>query len=246
MNTLNLILVSIIVLVSCNQTTTSNSNTQEKNTIEVKEIASVSATITKDTTFNFNSYELDLIPSGWSQYFTGKGNGTEWKILDDGGNKVLAQLSEEDIRGHFNEIVFDGINLKNVELIVRLKGVKGKRDQGGGFVWRFIDADNHYIVRANPLEDNVVLYKMEKGVRTDLPLIGKGKTYGVDVEPLGDDWNTLKLTVKDDLFTVYLNDKEIFQVSDKTFPDAGKIGLWTKADAVTYFDDFQIKSISEK
>ncbi|RLD68721.1 MAG: hypothetical protein DRI95_02115 [Bacteroidetes bacterium] len=86
---------------------------------------------------------------------------------------------------------------------------------------------------------------MEKGIRTDLPLIGKGKTYGVEVEPLGDDWNTLKLTVKDDLFTVYLNDKEIFQVSDKTFPDVGKIGLWTKADAVTYFDDFQIKSLSE-
>ena len=245
MNTLNLILVGIIVLASCNQSTTSNSNTQEKNTVEIKEIATVSSTTTKDTTFNFNNYELDKIPFGWSQYFTGKGDGTEWKILDDGGNKVLAQLSENNPNYHFNEIVFDEFKIKNVELTVRLKGVNGKIDQGGGFVWRFADLDNYYVVRANPLEDNVVLYKVEKGKRTDLPLIGKGKTYGVEVAPLGDGWNTLKLTVKDDLFTVYLNDKEIFRVSDKTFPDAGKIGLWTKADAVTYFDDFQIKSLDE-
>ncbi len=85
------------------------------------------------------------------------------------------------------------------------------------------------------------MYKVEDGKRTDLPLIGKGKTYGVDVEALGSGWNTLKLTVKNELFTVYLNDKEIFKVSDKTFTNAGKVGLWTKADAVTWFDDFQIK-----
>ncbi len=118
-------------------------------------------------------------------------------------------------------------------------------DQGGGFVWRFIDADNYYVVRANPLEDNVVLYKVENGKRTDLPLINKGKTYGVDVEPLGNDWNDMKLTVVDNLFTVYLNNTQIFQVEDKTFTKAGKIGLWTKADAVTYFNDFQVVSIKQ-
>ena len=84
---------------------------------------------------------------------------------------------------------------------------------------------------------------MENGERTDLPLVGKGKTYGVDVEPLGLGWNNLKLTVVDNLFTVYLNDKQLFQVEDETFPNAGKVGLWTKADAVTYFDNFQVKSI---
>ena len=119
----------------------------------------------------------------------------------------------------------------------------GGMDQGGGFVWRFTDADNYYVVRANPLEDNVVLYKVVKGKRTDLPLVDKGKTYGIEVEPLGNDWNTLKLTVKDNLFTVYLNDKELFQEMDETFIQAGKVGLWTKADAVTYFDDFEITTI---
>ncbi len=82
---------------------------------------------------------------------------------------------------------------------------------------------------------------MENGKRSDLPLIGKGKTYGIDVEPLGKGWNTLKLTVINNIFTVYLNNKQIFKVKDETFTNAGKIGLWSKADAVTYFDDLQVK-----
>jgi hypothetical protein len=197
----------------------------------------------KDKVFTFENYETGKIPSGWSQYFTGKGESTNWKVIDDQGNKVLAQLSSDHPNYHFNEVVFDGLQLKNVELKVRLKGVQGKMDQGGGFVWRFTDANNYYVVRANPLEDNVVLYKVENGKRTDLPLIGKGKTYGVNVPKLGSGWNDLKLTVQDDIFTVFLNGKEIFQVKDKTFTNAGKVGLWTKADAVSYFDDFKITAI---
>ena len=199
--------------------------------------------LSKDKSFTFENYETGKIPSGWSQYFTGKGENTSWKVVDDHGNKVLAQLSSDQPNYHFNEIVFDGFKAKNVELKVRLKGVQGKKDQGGGFVWRFTDADNYYVVRANPLEDNVVLYKVENGKRTDLPLIGKGKTYGVTVPKLGSGWNDLKLTVVNDIFTVYLNGKEIFQVKDKTFTNEGKVGLWTKADAVSYFDDFKIAAI---
>ena len=238
MKILSLISLSIILLLSSNQTKTNSPNsTNEKNSKEFVQVLST------DKTFTFSNYELGKIPSGWTQYWTGKSETTDWRILDDNGNKVLAQLSEEDVSGHFNEIVYDGFKVKNVELKVKVKGVKGKRDQGGGFVWRFIDADNHYIVRANPLEDNVVMYKMEKGVRTDLPLIDKGKTYGVEVEPLSNDWNSLRLTVVDNLFTVYLNNKQLFQVRDETFTKAGKIGLWTKADAVSYFDDLQVISI---
>ena len=239
MKLLSILSLSIILLLSCTQTKSKDSGETKEIKSESNEIVSV---LNVDTTFTFENDVPGKIPSAWSQYFTGKGEETEWKILDDNGNKVLAQLSEQDLSGHFNEIVYDGFEIKNVELKVRIKGIKGKMDQGGGFVWRFIDADNHYIVRSNPLEDNVVLYKMENGKRTDLPLIGLGKTYGVDVEPLGNGWNELKLTVVDNIFTVYLNNKEIFQVRDETFVNAGKVGLWTKADAVTYFDDFQIRS----
>jgi hypothetical protein len=190
--------------------------------------------------FDFENYQVNQLPSGWSQYHAGAG-ASNWKVIDDNGNKVLAQLQSDNGGGSiFNIVVNDAITAKDMLLAVRLKGVTGKRDQGGGFIWRLIDEKNYYIVRANPLEDNVVLYKVEKGIRTDLPLVDKGKTYGVPVAKLGNGWNTLKLEVKGDLFTVYLNNKELFKVKDSTFPNAGKIGLWTKADAVTYFDDYEV------
>ncbi len=242
MKILSIISLSIVFLIGCNQAQTSNnSTTGEKE--KVSETNEMVLHVLADTVFTFNNCEKGKIPAGWSQYFTGKGTGTEWQITDDNGNKVLAQLSDDNPNYHFNVIVYDGMEMKDAELEVRIKGVAGRMDQGGGFVWRFTDADNYYVVRANPLEDNVVLYKVENGKRTDLPLLGKGRTYGVDVKPLGSGWNTLKLTVKDDLFTVYLNGEELFQVKDQTFKNAGKIGLWTKADAVSYFDDFQVVSM---
>jgi len=243
MNIISIISMSIIMLISYNQEEANKVDSTNEKGNKSKEANGV---LPSNKTFTFENYEPGKIPTGWTQYYTGASHTTDWKIVNDGGNKVLAQLSEEDVSGHFNEIVYDGLQVKNVELKVKIKGVKGKRDQGGGFVWRFIDANNHYIVRANPLEDNVVLYKMEKGKRTDLPLLGKGRTYGVDVERLGSGWNNLKVTVVDNIFTVFLNDKQLFQVEDKTFSEAGKVGLWTKADAVTYFDYFQVISISGK
>ncbi len=244
MKIMNIISLSIILLTCCNNAENNRTNSTNKELSKSKKLVPV---LNTDTTFTFNNYELGKIPSGWSQYYTGKGKNTNWEIVNDEKNKVLAQLSEDNPNYHFNEIIFDGLKVKNIELKVRMKGVNGKMDQGGGFIWRFIDADNYYVVRANPLEDNVVLYKVENGKRTDLPLINKGKTYGVDTEPIGNSWNSLKLIVIDSLFTVYLNNKQLFQVSDTTFQNEGKVGLWTKADAVTYFDDFQVMSIkSEK
>ena len=232
--------LGVLFLASCNDTRLTNESDKNEKQEKTKQTATV---VNIDTTITFSSDKIGNIPIDWSQYFTGKGKSTSWKVLDDNGNNVLAQISHDHPNYHFNEIVFNGISIKDVELEVKIKGVDGKMDQGGGFIWRFADANNYYVVRANPLENNIVLYKVEDGIRTDLPLIGLGKTYGVDVAPLGNGWNTLGLVVLDDIFTVYLNSEQIFQVSDKSFTNAGKIGLWTKADAVTYFDDLKIISI---
>lgn len=190
-------------------------------------------------TFDFESDAPDVLPQGWSQHHWGNGT-TSWGVEPTGSGQVLAQRAATNPNRHFNIAVYDALQVKDVTLTVRLKAVDGKHDQGGGIVWRYRDEQNHYIVRANPLEDNVVLYKMEDGVRTDLPLTGAGRTYGVKVAPLGKAWHTLMLRAVGDEFTVHLNGKELFRVRDEAFGEPGRVGLWTKADAVTWFDDFAV------
>ena len=242
MKKLGVFFLSVILLLSCSKAKSESTKVIKK---KAKQIEKNIVQLKTDTTFTFEENELEKLPVGWSQYFTGKGDSTSWKIVDDNHNKVLAQLSSDNPNYHFNVVVYNKFITKDVELEVKLKGVAGRKDQGGGFVWRFIDKDNYYVVRANPLEDNVVLYKVVDGDRSDLPVLGKGRTYGVDVKPLGNNWNTLKLKVVGNLFAVYLNNKEIFQVEDETFTNAGKIGLWTKADAVSYFDNFKVKNLTD-
>ncbi len=241
MKTLTLLSFGIFLLLSCVQANNNEKQKTDKNLQSKIIVQSPSIIEPNDTIFTFENCKSGKLPENWSQYATGRGENTEWKIVNDKGNKVLAQLSKNNPNYHFNDVVFTGLEAKNVELSVKLKGFQGKMDRGGGFIWRFKDRNNYYVVRANPLENNVVLYKVKDGKRTDLPILGKGRTYGVDVEKLGNDWNILKLKVVDDLFTVYLNGKELFKVKDQTFTEAGKIGLWTKADAVSYFDYFKVK-----
>jgi Domain of Unknown Function (DUF1080) len=189
---------------------------------------------------DFEEAAVGALPAGWSADKTGSGEEKKWAIAVDGNNKVLAQLATTNPNSHFNVATLDTISAKNVQLKTRFKAISGRKDQGGGFVWRYRDAQNYYIVRANPLENNVVLYKVENGKRTDLPLIGKGRTYGADAKVPTKTWNQLEVEAQDDLFTVRVNGKELFQVKDATFPQAGRVGFWTKADAVTYFDDLEI------
>ena len=213
----------------------------KKTTAYITKVKQKKAQVITEKSFDFEDYNTGELPADWSQYATGRDKQTEWQILNDQGNKVLAQLSNKHPNYHFNVAVYNELSAKNVDLSVRFKAIKGHMDQGGGLVWRFKDASNYYVVRANPLEDNVVLYKVVNGKRSDLPLVGKGRTYGIDVSKLGNRWNNLRLVAIDKLFTVYLNGNKLFDVVDDTFTSTGKTGLWTKADAVTYFDDFKIK-----
>jgi hypothetical protein len=190
-------------------------------------------------TFDFEKYPVGKLPESWAQGSTA-GSTTKWQVIKDQGNNVLTQTYNENPTSHFNIVINDEIEVKNIDLSVRVRAVGGRKDQGGGLVWRYKDPQNYYVVRANPLENNVVLYKVEEGVRTDLPLLGRGLTYGVDVSTLGNGWHTLRVTVKELLFTVYLDNKELFKVRDATFEESGRVGLWTKSDAVSYFDDFSI------
>lgn len=230
------------LLIACNNQNQQTSVQGFKEEAKVENTASSASTDEgeESTKFDFEEASTGQLPEDWTAHLTGKGNMPVWQIVEDEGNQVLAQLSKDNPSNHFNVVVYDTFEAKDVTLTVRFKGVTGKIDQGGGFVWRFQDANNYYIVRANPLEDNVVLYKVENGKRTDLPLKGKGRTYGTKASVPTQEWHDLKLEAKGNLFTVYINGKQLFQVEDETFTSAGKVGCWTKADAVTNFDDFTI------
>jgi hypothetical protein len=119
---------------------------------------------------------------------------------------------------------------------VRFKALAGSEDRAAGLVWRAIDANNYYVVRANALEDNVVLYKTVSGVRSPLDIVGRKGGYGVKVAVPSGHWHSLRVEFSGTRFKVSYNDRVLFEVEDATFKNAGMIGLWTKADSVTAFD----------
>jgi len=177
------------------------------------------------------------LPSGWETGITGKG-AAKWEIVTDdtapSGSHVLKQLGEATFcwAAKTDERIKDGF------AEVKFKPISGKEDQAGGIVFRFRDANNYYIVRGNALEDNVVLYKTVKGKRSSLQVKGRTFGYGVDTKVPKGKWSTLRVEFRGNLFTVLLNGKKLFEVEDETFKEAGGVGVWTKADSVTVFDDF--------
>ncbi len=200
--------------------------------------------LAQTTTIDFNQDKAGEPPSGFSTGLTGRGRPGKWVVTKDStspnqGN-VLAQTDADSTGYRFPICVYDGLTAKDVDVSVKFKPVSGKVDQGAGIVWRYQNKDNYYIVRANALEGNVVLYKVESGKRTDLPLKGKGRTYGMKDKVLSGEWGTLRVVARGNVFEVYHNGKKLYEVEDETFKEGGKVGLWTKADSVIYFDDLQV------
>ena len=198
--------------------------------------------LAKVKTWNFDKAKVQQLLPGWLSEHTGQGSQGNWKVVADATApsrpNVLAQLSDDSTNYRFPLGIVEKTHYKDVVLTVRFKTISGAKDQGAGLVWRFRDANNYYVVRANALENNVVLYKVQDGKRISLAPKGTpGKTYGVKTRVSGNTWNKLGVEIKGNLFTVSFNDQKLFQVEDSTFTEAGKIGLWTKADSVIHFDD---------
>lgn len=196
---------------------------------------------------NFDSAKVGAVPPGWTVAMTHSGGPPKWEVLADptapSKPNVLAQTSSDKTDGRFPLAILDSSSFKDGAVSVKCKTVSGEGDRACGMVWRYRDPNNYYLVRANALEDNVVLYKVENGRRLSLPPKGTIRgTYGVKHKVPSGEWNTLQVTAQGNLFTVTFNGKKLFDVEDATFPAAGKVGLWTKADSVTYFDDFQVDS----
>ncbi|MDO8681197.1 MAG: DUF1080 domain-containing protein [Acidobacteriota bacterium] len=190
---------------------------------------------------DFSSDAVGQAPKGFEFGHTARaGAPGKWVVQAEGSNNYLAQVDADNTRSRFPVAVVSDVNAADVDLSVRFKPVSGRVDQAAGLVWRFQNEDNYYIVRANALENNVVLYKVEKGKRIDLAVKGEGRTYGKKAQVPSGQWSTLRVVAAGPRFDVYLNGSKLYEVEDSTFSQAGKVGVWTKADSVTQFDDLTI------
>src|SRR6185312_4225846 len=194
-------------------------------------------------TIRFDGGKPGTLPSDWAVAMTHAGGEPRWQIVSDPGAPsppyVLAQLSQDRTAGRFPLAIWSGAAIRNGEVSVAFKTVSGAIDQAAGIVWRYQDPNNYYIVRANALESNIVFYKVENGVRTSIAPKGlPSRSYGVKHLIPSGHWNNLEVRFAGQKIAVFFNQEQLFEAEDTTFSKPGKVGLWTKADSVTYFDDF--------
>lgn len=205
----------------------------------------VIADVESESVYDFETSEVDTTPAAFTAALTGSGPPARWLVKEvaapPSGKHVVAQLSEDKTNRRYPILIHKSIEARDLDLSVKFQTISGEVDASGGLIFRYKDSDNYYVVRANSLEDNVVAYKTESGRRNNIGVSTKRTSYGVDVEVPHQVWNTLRVLVRGNLFKIYLNGNKLFEVSNQVFPESGKIGLWTKADAMTYFDDLRVE-----
>lgn len=180
-------------------------------------------------TVNFDDSKPGAAPAGWNMTKTGKGE-PKWTVEQDSIAPSKPNVLKQAGEATYPLAIKEDSNLKDGFVEVKFKPLSGEEDQAGGIIWRCKDADNYYICRANALENNVRIYHFVKGKRTQFK--------GANLPVAAKQWHTLRVDFSGKQFKVTFNGKELFTAEDDTIADAGKVGVWTKADSVTLFDDF--------
>lgn len=186
------------------------------------------------TSFDFEGVAPGALPAGFLvEATTPVGPLATWEVVEDGSGRVLRMTRpNHDELKTFNLCWTKDIVFADGSLEVRVRAETGEDDQGGGLMWRAIDANNYYTTRFNPLESNLRLYYVKDGVRKQIG--------GVRVEGVAGTWFTLRIDHHGERITVAMDGKPLLDVTDATFPNPGGVGFWTKADAVTTFDDLRV------
>ena len=188
-------------------------------------------------TVNFDDMKTGAPPPGWTATQTGSGS-AKWSVEKDDSAPSKPNVLKQSGQATFPVCIKDDTSLKDGFVEVKFKPVSGKEDQAGGVIWRAKDSNNYYIFRANANENNVVLYKTVNGKRTPLDIVGRKGGYGIKEKVASGQWHTLRVEFAGNRFKAYFDGKHLFDVEDNTFTGPGKIGVWTKADSVTEFDNF--------
>jgi 3-keto-disaccharide hydrolase len=194
-------------------------------TILVGALLAVAAT----ETVNFDTGDIGKPPSGWTATQTGTGHAI-WTVEQDESAPSKPNVLKQSGQATYPVCLKDDTNLKDGFVEVKFKALSGREDQAGGVVWRAKDANNYYVARANALENNVTIYHTIDGRRTEKKR--------ANMKVASNQWHTLRVDFQAGHFTIALNGQRALEWDDETFKDAGKVGVWTKADSVTVFDDF--------
>jgi hypothetical protein len=184
-------------------------------------------------TITFDTAEAGKPPAGWTASQTGSGQ-AHWAVVPDATAPSKPNVLKQSGNATYPVCIKDDTSIKDGFVEVKFKPVSGREDQAGGVLWRAKDANNYYVARANALEDNVTIYHTINGRRTE-----KKRT---DMKVASNQWHTLRVEFQGNHFTVSLDGRKAIDWDDETFKDAGKVGVWTKADSVTLFDDFSYAS----
>src|SRR5205809_3329326 len=180
-------------------------------------------------TVNFDDMKVGAPPPGWTATQTGSGS-AKWSVEKDDSAPSKPNVLKQSGQASFPVCIKNDTSLKDGFVEVKFKPVAGKEDQAGGVIWRVQDANNYYISRANALEDNVTIYHTINGKRVAFKNINTKVTSGV--------WHTLRVNFAGNKFTVTFDGSKVIDATDESFANVGKVGVWTKADSVTEFDNF--------
>ena len=178
---------------------------------------------------NFDSATAGAAPEGWTAGVTGRGS-PRWTVERDATAPSAPNVLKQSGSGTFPWCVKRAVAIESGFVEVKFKAISGKEDQAGGVMWRWKDGDNYYVARANALEDNVSLYYTEAGSRKTIKY--------VDAPVARNQWHTLRVEFSGRRIKVILDGTARIQVDDAHIAGAGAVGVWTKADSVTIFDDF--------
>ena len=178
---------------------------------------------------HFDTDTPGSVPSAWVQGVTGRGT-ARWAVRQDASAPSKPNVLQQSGVGAFPWIVKRDVAMENGFVEVKFKSLEGKEDQAGGVVWRWKDGDTYYVTRANALENNVSLYYTERGRRNSIKY--------VDAPVPSKTWHMLRVEFSDQRITVALNGRIYIDLKDDHIKGPGAVGMWTKADSVTAFDDF--------
>src|SRR6266404_3126113 len=140
----------------------------------------------------FESNQIGAAPEGWTATLTGSGT-PKWTVESEETVPSKSKVLKQSGRATYPLLLKNGTNIKDGFIEIKFKAIGGSQDRAAGVVWRARDANNYYVVRANALEDNFVLYKTVDGVRSALDIVGRKGGYGVAVPVPANTWHSLRI-----------------------------------------------------